>query len=444
MISVEEGSAEIHQLSQAEVLQLAQEGKFSPEEAERWAKNHSYPPFAPGPVHSPAGTETDHPWLTLAMAAAWFTWLSPLAVHHQSRLARIGWKRWVVVEPSSNAFLPPKSRLEDFGAPTAWDVFSEAIRDPRPPYLQRGVPVPPAPTFSDLKSDLPYGRLKKALQSGRLVALTGGNRDRVPRSYWRANFDAEVRGILNSSRAARQGKILFRRDEVIEAERFIAKAEFDLPVVGREQAIGWIACRNVENFRSLAKNDLRGKQYHGAKYELDYSTVRPEKELLEALVAGRIKGYKRVEAKMGVGYREWKELTLTDRMDLQSVWDIPTIQFFRDNLIEVWPSLSETSGAPGPRSSLSSVSPGRSADGKKGDLWKRAHQKTGPKTSKTVSTIRSMRADIASEKYSLKSLREENQESVAFRYGVGRTTAVKALLFLEDEARILSAANSDE
>ena len=35
-----------------------------------------------------------------------------------------------------------------------------------PAYLQRGMPAPPAPSLSDLKADLPYGRLKKALQSG--------------------------------------------------------------------------------------------------------------------------------------------------------------------------------------------------------------------------------------------------------------------------------------
>ena len=164
MIPSEEGGAEIRQLSRAEVLQLVGDGSFSPEQAEKWAKGHNYPPFAPGPVDTPAGSEPDHQWWTLPMVAAWFTWRSRRAVHHQSKSARIGWKRWVVVEPASNSFVPPKCRLADFGQPTTWDVFSEAIQDPRTPFLQRVVRPRPAPSLSDLKADLPYGRLKKALQ----------------------------------------------------------------------------------------------------------------------------------------------------------------------------------------------------------------------------------------------------------------------------------------
>ena len=48
----------------------------------------------------------------------------------------------------------------------------------------------------------------------------------------------------------------------------------------------------MENFRSLGKFDLRGKQYYGASYESDYSILRPEHELFVALVAGQIKGYR--------------------------------------------------------------------------------------------------------------------------------------------------------
>lgn len=66
----------------------------------------------------------------------------------------------------------------------------------------------------------------------------------------------------------------------------------------------------MENFRSLGKKDLRGRQYHGASYEADYSINRPEKELFDALVAGRIKGYRKIEDKIR-GYRRWEELTLT-------------------------------------------------------------------------------------------------------------------------------------
>ena len=125
--------------------------------------------------------------------------------------------------------------------------------------------------------------------------------------------------------------ICFRPSEVIGAEALIARREFDRPIVGPEQAIGWIAYRNLDNFRSLGKIDLRGKRYYGARYDSDYGTIRPEKELFEALVEGRIKGYRRFEEKIG-NFRKWKELTLTDRMDLKSIWDASSIWFFRSQL----------------------------------------------------------------------------------------------------------------
>ena len=381
------------------------------------------------------------------MTAARFTWRSPRAVQHQSKSARVGWKRWVVVEPAPNSFVPPKCRLTDFGQPTIWDVFSEAIRDPHPPYLQRGVPAPPAPSLSDLKADLPYGRLKKALQSGILTALTGGQRDRVPPAYWRANLDAHVHGTLNRSHAVLKSGIFFRQEEVIRAESLVAKKEFDPPVVGVEQAVGWIAYRNVENFRSLGKKDLRGRQYHGASYEADYSINRPEKELFDALVAGRIKGYRKIEDKIR-GYRRWEELTLTTRMEANSIWDFSGVRFFRTHLIDVWPFLSGISGSPGPHSPISVESIGQSTNDKKAAPRKRGKTRTGPKTWIRKDAIKELQADIASGEQSLESLWElwdKGQTKFAEKYHVkSRSTALKALEFLQDEADTLSATNSGQ
>jgi hypothetical protein len=215
--SSEEGSAELRQLSPAEVIQMVEDGLFSPAHAEKWAKDHNYPPFAPGPVDSPAGSKSDHQRWTLPMAAAWFTWRSQRAVHHQSRSARVGWKRWVVVEPASDPFSPRKRcRLADFGQPETWDVFSEAMQDPRIPLLQRVVRTQSSPFLSDLKADLPYGRLKKALQSGILTAIrvTKGQRDLVAPAYWRANFDMHASGP-STSRSALKAGICFRQSDVV-------------------------------------------------------------------------------------------------------------------------------------------------------------------------------------------------------------------------------------
>jgi hypothetical protein len=405
--SSDEGSAEFRQLSQADVLQMVEDGVFSPAHAEKWAKNHNYPPFAPGPVDTPAGSEPDHQWWTLPMAAALFTWRSLRAVYHQSKSARIGWKRWVVVESASNPFVPPKCRLADFGQPQMWDVFSEAIQDPRTPLLQRVVRTRLAPSLSDLKADLPYVRLKKALQSGILIAarLTKEQPDLVPPAYWRANFDAHANGPLNTSRSALEAGIFFRPDEVIRAESLVAKNEFDPPAVGLEQAIGWIAYRSVENFRSLGKLDLRGKRYYGASYETDYSAKRPEKELFDALIGGRIKGYRKIEWKTK-GYRKWEELTLTTLMEMASrpIWDFSGIRFFRINLMEVWPSLSGISGSGGLLSPVAAERISQPAGDKKVDRLKGGKSRTGPKTGKREGAIKEMRADIASGKQSLESL----------------------------------------
>jgi hypothetical protein len=330
MNSSDEGGSKLRQLSQSEILQLVEDGQFAPEHAEKWAKDHHYPPFAPGPIDSPAGSVIDHQWWTLPMAAAWFTWRSRLAVHHQSKSARIRWKRWVIVQPASDPFAPRKKcRLADFGQPETWDVFSEAMQDPRIPLLQRIVRTQSSPSLSDLKADLPYGRLKKALQSGilRAIRVTKAPRNLVAPAYWRANFDAHAGGPA-TSRSALKASICFRQSDVVRAETLVARGEFDRPVVGPEQAVGWLAYRDVDSFRSLARSDLRGKRYYGASYEKDYVNLQPEKELFVALVEGKIKGY-----------REGVVLTQRMRMRLKSIWELSDLEFFRRDLIEVWQPL---------------------------------------------------------------------------------------------------------
>jgi hypothetical protein len=340
--------------------------------------------------------------------------------------------------------VPPKCRLADFGQPEMWDVFSEAIQDPRIPFLQRIVRTQSAPFLLDLRADLPYGRLKKALQSGILIAarLTKEQRDRVPSTYWRANFDAHANGPLITSRPALKTGIVFRPSDVIRAETLVTRGEFDPPVVGLEEAIGWIAYRNAEHFRSLGKNDLRGKQYHGAIYEADYRTNRPEKELLDALVAGRIRGYRKFEGKIR-GYGRWEELTLTTRIESRSIWDHSGIRFFRMNLIEVWPSLSVDSGSGGPLSPVAAERISQPTGDNKIDHVKRGNKRTGREPKEMQRVIREMRADIASEDQSLPSLKEMLQKELIAKYHVkSRSTALKALKFLQHEADTLSATNS--
>jgi hypothetical protein len=205
-------------------------------------------------------------------------------------------------------------------------------------------------------------------------------------------------------------------------------------VVGPEQAVGWLAYRDVDSFRSLGRSDLRGKRYYGASYEKDYVNLQLEKELFVALVEGKIKGH-----------REGVVLTQKTRMRLKSVWELPELEFFRRDLVDVWPPLSVNSVSTDLISSIPKEPSGLSP--KKGELPKRDKKPTGPKTKKTVLATQAMRADIAAGDQSLDSLSEMPQKELAHKYGVkSRSTALKALDVLQDEADTFSpsATNSGQ
>jgi hypothetical protein len=224
---------------------------------------------------------------------------------------------------------------------------------------------------------------------------------------------------LNDSRSNFERSIYFKKDDVIRAETLVARGEFD-PFVGLEQAIGWSAYRNLQNFRSLGKLDLRGKRYYGASYGLDYETVLPEKELFEAIVEWRIKGLRKVASR-------WEELTLTNRIEARSIWDFSDVIFARKSLIEVWPPRSSES--------ISSVLPSGEQGGTLNDENKIsrvriAKKKTGPKGSLKKTYIARMLADIDSGKESCQSLHDMSWKELLRKYdefGAGkRTTVVEA------------------
>ena len=331
-----------------------------------------------------------------------------------------------------------KCRLADFGQPETWDVFREAMQDPRIPLLQRIVRTQSSPSLSDLKADLPYARLKKALQSGilRAIRVTKAQRDLVAPAYWRASFDAHASGPATSRSALKAG-ICFRQSDVVTAETLVARGEFDRPVVGPEQAVGWLAYRDLDSFRSLGRSDLRGKRYYGASYEKDYVNLELENKLFVALVEGKIKGY-----------RSGVVLTQKTRMRLKSIWEFSDLEFFRMELIEIWPPLSVTSVSTNVISPTSKEPGDPSPNDTKVTRPKRGKKRTGPKTGKTVRATEAMRADVDEGDKSLNSLSEMNQDILAHKYGVkSRSTAVKALRMLLDEADTfgtLPATNSGQ
>jgi hypothetical protein len=224
---------------------------------------------------------------------------------------------------------------------------------------------------------------------------------------------------LNDSRSNFERSIYFKKDEVIRAEALLARGEFR-PFVGLEQAIGWSAYRNLQNFRSLGKLDLRGKRYYGASYDPDYETVSSEKELFEALAEGRIKGFRKVGSR-------WEELTLTNRIEARSIWDFSDVKFTRKSLIEVWPPRSSES--------ISSVLPSAEQRGTLNDENEISHmripkKKTGKKGSLKKNYIARMQTDIDSGKESCQSLYDKSEKELMNDYGGGRTTVKEALKFV--------------
>ena len=163
--------------------------------APKGGQKSQLPSFAPGPADTPAGSEADHQWWTLPMAAAWFTWRSRHAVQHQSKSARLGWKRWVVVEPASNSFVPPKCRLTDFGQPDVVGCLQRSNSGSENPLLaaRRADAISVFFVGSQGRPSVPSAEEGSPIRNLD-CALTKEQRDRVPPAYWRANFDAHANG----------------------------------------------------------------------------------------------------------------------------------------------------------------------------------------------------------------------------------------------------------
>jgi hypothetical protein len=68
-------------------------GRITPEDAEKWAKDQGQEPFERKPVLPADEIMALEKW-TAPMAAAWFIWRSPDAVRDQWDKARQGWTIW--------------------------------------------------------------------------------------------------------------------------------------------------------------------------------------------------------------------------------------------------------------------------------------------------------------------------------------------------------------
>jgi hypothetical protein len=117
-------STNIGEMQVAKILEVGK-GRLTPEEAERWAKDHGLESFARKPLVSAAEAMALEKW-TAPMAAAWFIWRSPDAVRDQWSNARRGWKIWERERPRGVPHNIVRWRLKHIGPATLSEVFCHA------------------------------------------------------------------------------------------------------------------------------------------------------------------------------------------------------------------------------------------------------------------------------------------------------------------------------
>jgi hypothetical protein len=171
----------------AKILLRVRNGATTPEEAENWARDNGFEPFAnePDPLMFDALKEAK--W-TLPMAAAWFIWRSVDAVRDQWNPARITWKRWVEDLTSARKQFRRRRRwrLKKFGPANLAELFLQTG-------FGDGEGLPFANRDSPANSRNPRSRLKLALISGKLAATYGETGNEIPRSSWDHGFDQLAR-----------------------------------------------------------------------------------------------------------------------------------------------------------------------------------------------------------------------------------------------------------
>jgi hypothetical protein len=141
----------------------AKNGRITPEEAEKWARDQGLEPFARNPVLPSDEVMALEKW-TAPMAAAWFIWRSPDAVRDQWDKARQGWTIWERLPGRRIPNSRGRWRLKRVGPATLADVFSRAgfaKEIARSSPIGRGVALGAHSTENN-----PYDRMRLVLERG--------------------------------------------------------------------------------------------------------------------------------------------------------------------------------------------------------------------------------------------------------------------------------------
>jgi hypothetical protein len=247
------------------------------------------------------------PRWTLAMTAAWFVWRSDVAVLEQLKFARHDIDLHELCQRLDEpTFLRQANRQPGSVA----CVFEEAgLAEGTRPVLPMQDYPPPNPS-----TDNPYDRLKFALQDGQLRAThvyrsstraTTINEEEIRSSDW-TDFDSFAdppieRWIDDSPPRTwtsyphwsdpKTDLVVVRREDTLRVEQDLCLREFQRPTWSVSQALGWLAYRNQNEFRSLEPRDLERRRFLASEYPKDWSDPDPTGALTSVLLGGKLKAH---------------------------------------------------------------------------------------------------------------------------------------------------------
>jgi hypothetical protein len=245
------------------------------------------------------------PRWTLAMTAAWFVWRSYDAVLDQLKFARHDID---LHERSQRLDEPPFLHQANRQPGSVACVFEEAgLAEGTRPVVQMQDYPPPNPSTENL-----YDRLKFALQGGRLRATrvyrsstraTTINEEEIRRDDW-TDFDSfadpPVERWADDSPPTtwssyphwsdpKTDLVVVRREDALRVDQDLCLREFQSPTWSVSQALGWLAYRNQNEFRSLQPRDVERRRFLASEYPKDWSDPDPTGALTSALLSGKLK-----------------------------------------------------------------------------------------------------------------------------------------------------------
>jgi hypothetical protein len=382
---------------------------------------------------------------TLPMVAAWFIWRDYDAVFDQWRLEK---GHWTPVR-----HLPPfLLKAPEYALGTLKSIFTESGFDKDPRWDNRKT-GPFVEEIDGSETESPWERLKYALQSGSLIAnlcrtnsTTLLDRHRLCPDDWgptehlgthqRALYDPQAPDYFAYWTGVAEESILISREQAIQTERRISKDEYRNPIFGIKQAVGWIAYRSEDGFRSLGRADMEPLGYLDRSYAPDYPNRRPDEALFSLLASGKIKAYLKAGG---------EEFTRDMLLSSKSLWDAVGVVFLRDELVKVCAEGKAKDLAPTSSTSEDSRPQGLVALANAPGVFSasaKLQKSRGPRPTLRGEAIQTLIAFIKDGTHTLQSLKDMRQKDLMRLCKVeSRDTACKALA---EVAAIVANSNVDK